>query len=381
MPAIAGMLCLCLGAGLIGVYGFFVKPLSDEFGVGAAVINIGPAALLLVPGIVSPFVGRLADRMPVRRMVLIGATVAMASLYLISRVSELYLAALLFMVFSFGLTFYGPVVVNGLMVRQYPGREARAVAVAAIGISVASVILAPLMGFLLSTFTWREALAWLAAGVWCLLMLVSFCCLPAGTGGAAASQERAGAAIVRRREFWLIGLGVAMGMSVTVVLAIIYPPHFVSQGYSLEQAGWFLALAGFSGFLGKTGVAWVGDAGRPYARWLAAALLALQLGGLALLLQAQSAQGVAFAMVLLGSGAGAFLPMHPFLNSRYFGADVISQVIGSQMPLFLPFGLIGAPLAGYVFDQSGSYEPAMIGLAVMLVGAIGLLLALPAADD
>lgn len=375
------MLCLCLGAGLIGVYGFFVQPLSDEFGVGAAVINIGPAALLLVPGIVSPFVGRLADRMPVRRLVLIGASVAMASLFLISQVSELYLAALLFMVFSFGLTFYGPVVVNGLMVRQYPGREARAVAVAAIGISVASVILAPLMGFLLSTFTWREALAWLAAGVWCLLMLVSFVCLPAGTGGAVATPGRADTAIFRRRAFWLIGLGVAMGMSVTVVLAIIYPPHFVSQGYSLEQAGWFLALAGFSGFLGKTCVAWVGDAGRPYARWLAAALLALQLGGLAALLQAQSAQGVAFAMVLLGSGAGAFLPMHPFLNSRYFDVDVISQVIGSQMPLFLPFGLIGAPLAGYVFDRSGSYEPAMIGLAVMLAGAIGLLLALPAADD
>ena len=39
------MICLALGAGLIGIYGFFVKPLSEEFGVGVATLNIGPVAL------------------------------------------------------------------------------------------------------------------------------------------------------------------------------------------------------------------------------------------------------------------------------------------------------------------------------------------------
>ena len=81
-PAIAGMLCLGLGAGLIGIYGFFVKPVTEEFGVGATLINLGAVALLLVPGIVSPFVGRLADRVSSRRMVVVGVSIAVASLLL-----------------------------------------------------------------------------------------------------------------------------------------------------------------------------------------------------------------------------------------------------------------------------------------------------------
>ena len=73
LPAISGMVCLGLGAGLIGIYGFFVEDLSREFAVGAATINIGPIALLLVPGIVAPFVGKLIDRVSPRRIMLTGS--------------------------------------------------------------------------------------------------------------------------------------------------------------------------------------------------------------------------------------------------------------------------------------------------------------------
>lgn len=377
LPALSGMICLGLGAGLIGVYGFFVQPLSEEFGVGAAVINIGPVALLLVPGFISPFVGKLADRLPMRRMVAIGATIAMGSLLAISRVSDLVAAGLLFLLFSLGLTFYGPVVVNGLMIRQYPGKEARALAIAAIGISVASAILPPLMGFLLSTMDWRTALASLAAGVWITLLLVTFTAVPADAKSSTASRVRTDAQIYRRPEFWLIGFSVAMGLSVSVIMAVVYPPHFVAEGFSLAQAGWFLSLAGMSGLLGKAFVAWIGDAARPYAKWLAVAMLVLQIVGFAVLLRVETAAGVMLALFFLGFGAGAFIPMHPYLNSRYFDPEVISEVIGAQMPLFLPFGLVGTPLAGYVFDSTGSYDPVLMGLCGLLALAILFAVRLP----
>ena len=91
-PAIAGMFFLGFGAGLIGTYGFFIEPLSREFGVGVAVLNLAPVALLLVPGIISPFIGRLVDRVPIRRLILVGVTVAMGSLLLVSRAPSLALA-------------------------------------------------------------------------------------------------------------------------------------------------------------------------------------------------------------------------------------------------------------------------------------------------
>ena len=47
LPAFSGMTCLGFGAGLISIYGFFVEPLSQEFGVGAAAINIGPVCVVI----------------------------------------------------------------------------------------------------------------------------------------------------------------------------------------------------------------------------------------------------------------------------------------------------------------------------------------------
>ncbi len=71
--------------------------------------------------------------------------------------------------------------------------------------------------------------------------------------------------------------------------------------------------------------------------------------------------------------------MQPYLNSRYFDAAIISQVNGAQMPLFLPFGLIGAPLAGYAYDQTGNYDAVLVALAATLGVAALLIVRLPAA--
>ena len=149
LPALTGMTCLGLGAGLISVFGFFVAPLSQEFGVGVATINIGPVALLLAPGFVAPFVGKLVDELPIRRILLVGATLAMLSLFVASWAPSLWVAGVAFIFFALGLTLYGPVVVNGMLVKIYPGREARATALAAMGISIASIILPPLVGLLI----------------------------------------------------------------------------------------------------------------------------------------------------------------------------------------------------------------------------------------
>ncbi len=378
LPAISGMFCFGLGVGLIGVYGFFVAPLSKEFGVGVAVLNIGPVALLLVPGILGPAIGKLADRVPMRQILLAGVSLTMLSLFAISAAPTLLLVALGFLCFSLGLTLYGPVVINGLLVKLYPGLEARALAIAAIGISVAVIIMPLLVGRLLAQFDWRQTLQVLATGLLVVLWLVILAGIPGGVVRTAFAGERmANAALYRNPNFWLIGLCVAMVLNVSIVVGVSYPPHFASQGYTVADAGRFLAASGMAGFVGKSCFAWLGDATRKYAKWIAAALLLLQIAGMGLLFVAEGASEIILALCLLGFGIGAFVPMHPYLNSRYFDAGIISQVNGAQGPLFLPFGLVGAPLAGYAFDQTGNYNVVFIALAITLAIATLLVLRLP----
>lgn len=378
LPALSGMACLGCGVGLISIFGFFVEPLSQAFGVGAATINIAPVALLLVPAFLAPVVGRLVDRVSIRRLTLAGVTCSMLSLCLASQAPALWVAALGFLGFAVGLTLYGPVVINGLMVKVYPGREARALAVAAMGISVATMLLPPLVGRLLAGMDWRTALASLALGLMVILWLLVLVGIPARSGGPVGPAKVGAAAnFYGRPAFWLIGICVAMALNVSLVLGICYPPHFTSQGYSVAQAGWFIAAGGLAGLAGKGFVAWLADAGRHHARWIAAALLLVQMGGILLLLGAADANDILIAVGLAGFGAGAFIPMHPYLNSRYFDVTNIGHVNGAQMPLFLPFGLVGAPLAGYAYDQFGNYQLVLQCLAGVVAIAVALVLALP----
>ena len=179
-PVLTGMCCLALGPGMMGVYGFFVEPLSKEFDVGVAMLNVGPVALLLVPAILGSWIGKMADQLPIRNILLIGVTLGMLSLMAITAAPALWLVALGFLSFSLGLTLYGPVVINGLMVKLYSGREARALAIVAIGISLASAILPPLVGTLLEHSSWRLALLSLAAGALVILWLAILTGIPKG---------------------------------------------------------------------------------------------------------------------------------------------------------------------------------------------------------
>ena len=377
-PVLTGMCCLALGPGIMGIYGFFVEPLSSEFGVGVAILNVGPVALLFVPAILGAWIGKMADQLPIRNILLVGVTLGMLSLMAISHAPTLWLVALGFLSFSLGLTLYGPVVVNGLMVKLYPGREARALAVVAMGMSLAAATLPPLVGTLLEYYSWRSALQSLAAGALVVLWLAILIGIPKGV---VLTPSTADAPVAKgfssNKAFWLIGLCVALAMNVAIVLAVCYPPLFASKGYNMVDAGWFLALAGMTGLVGKSCLAWLGDDVRHYVKWLAAAMLILQSAGLGLLFTATNVSEMIPAMCLLGFSGGAFLPMHPYLNSRYFDASIISQVTGAQMPLFLPFGLVGAPLAGYAFDQTGNYNAVLMALAATLCLAALLALGLP----
>ncbi|MCB1704233.1 MAG: MFS transporter [Halioglobus sp.] len=380
LPAITGMCCMAFGAGIMSIYGFFVEPLSHEFGVGAAVLNTGPIALLLVPAIFGALIGKLADSLPVRNIMLAGAGIGMAALVAIGQAPTLVWVAVGFVSFSLGMSMYGPVVVNGMLVKLYPGREARALALAAIGMSLAAIILPPLTGSLLANFDWRLALQILAAGLLVVLWVMILAGTPRGVVETAPSTEKLVAgAFYRIRAFWLIGLCVALGLNVMIVLTICFPPFFTGRGYSVADAGWFLAVSGLAGLVGKSCLAWQGDAVRNAVKWLAAGLLLTQVVGLLLLYVSVETWQVVVALVLLGAANGAFIPMHPYLNSRYFDAAIISQVTGAQMPLFLPLGLTGAPLAGYVFDQTGSYDVVMLALAATLVIAALLIACTPAA--
>ena len=63
--------------------------------------------------------------------------------------------------------------------------------------------------------------------------------------------------------------------------------------------------------------------------------------------------------------------LQSFLWADYFGRQYLGSIRGIVMPLTLIVGALGAPLAGYVQDATGSYTSIWsVGIALLILGAV-----------
>ena len=81
-------------------------------------------------------------------------------------------------------------------------------------------------------------------------------------------------------------------------------------------------------------------------------------------------------VVVYGLGFGARIPLGSAIRGEYFGRKAFGKVLGfSMVPMFLMM-MIGPLFAGWMYDNSGSYDTAFIILAsVGFIGSIGFLFA------
>lgn len=408
VPAGAALICLGLGMGIMSVFGFFIDPLAEEFAVSRATITTAPVILILVPAFFGPFVGRIADKLPIRVVMMIGLCISTGSLYLISLAPSLLYAAIGFAVFVIGMSLCGPIVINALLVKIYQNDSGRALAIAAMGASFAGMTLPKWVAFLLEDGTWRDALSALAIAIFMLLAVVIFFAIPrtatplqkpsqksiakdalnnisapeqtidnSDLETKTTSDSSADKPFLRTTAFWLVGIGVAMTFNAALVLGICYPPHLLGLGFSLDQAASIIAMGGVGGIIGKICVASLADKFQQQIKYLVAVIILIKLGAVIGLMSISSFYPLLIVALFLGAGGGAFIPMHPILNSCYFDRSIVGQVNGAQMPLFLPFALLGAPMAGLAYDVSGHYYWVLLAVISVLFLALMLLLFLP----
>jgi MFS family permease len=75
----------------------------------------------------------------------------------------------------------------------------------------------------------------------------------------------------------------------------------------------------------------------------------------------------------LGLGVGGVMQLAVALLARAFGPVAFGQMMGLMAPLLIPFQATGAPLAGFIFDETGSYVLAFWTYSAALVAATVLL--------
>jgi cyanate permease len=284
----------------------------------------------------------------------------------------------------------GPLPNNTLLANWFVRRRGTAFGISQFGITISGTAMVPLTTWLVLEFGWRSTvalfaiapLAVLAPLIWWLVVdrPEARGLSPDGDTPAAPSSDayaykplKMGAAL-RDRRIWLLTLTVGPSfMTIGAVIQAMHS-HITDMGMSGMQASSVLVLMTFMGAVAKPLFGILADHSNPRAAM--ALSLALQGTGLGLIVQLQSHGGLMLAGFLFGLGYGGVMPLWSVLLGALFGRESFARAMGLMGPLTLPFTLVGLPFTTFVFERTGSYRPAFIGLLAFLSVSVVALAAL-----
>lgn len=372
-----------LGAGFgPGLYqnlsSLFTPGLEAEFGWTRGQISTA-AGLALIGALIAPLVGRVADRVGVRPVIVASSAVLAAGYLLLAGVGAAiwqYQACIVLLVLAVPGTsslVYGKMI--ALRFRQHRGT---ALAIATSGLAVTTIVAAPALGWVIDGWGWRRgfvalAVASAAALPFILLVIRRSSTLAQPTivedGTPPVLVEGMTAAEARRdpRFRRVVAAAMLVNLATTGLVTQIVPLGR-ELGLSSAQAAVLLTSFGVSAIVGRLLIGALVDRYPPQPAAAAFALVsALAFAGLA---WGSSHVAVVLVLVFLaGLMNGAENDLLPYLAARLFGLRAYGEIYGSAMPLTLVGTAIGIIGFGRLHDAFGDYDAALIVGAVALLGA------------
>ncbi len=356
-------------------YGLFVKPLAAEFEASRLASVLGLTLLILIQGAVAPLVGRALDRRPVRGVMTAGALLLAAGLACASFARELWQVGVVFAsAIAVGGYMFGPLATATLVARWFVRGRGKALGWTSLGGSLGGVAFPPFVALLVERHGWRGAALALSGIVLATAIPLSRLVTrpedlglqPDGAAGPPASQAPAAAtpareltpqALLRSRNFWAITASIGLVFApVNMILAHLIP-YASDLGIAPTRAATLMSAYALAGGFGRVGFGSAADRiDKRLAIGLACATFLL--GWCALLGQPGFAR-LLFASAVLGLSVGGIMPLWGALVGACFGRAVFGRAIGLMNPMMLPFNLAGAPLAAWLYDESGSYALAL----------------------
>lgn len=373
-------MCQNSASGLaIGSFGPMVATYEAELHVARSLSTAGMPLMLGTLALMSPMVGKMVHRLPLRVIMTTGALLMATGFTVLA-----FAPSIAFVLLAYGLligpgyAMLGSIMPSTLISRWVPrGKVGQA-----LGITNMPVLLGlvPLCVAAALPVVGRQGVF---LGVAALLVLLTTQTLtvvdhpPSGDAdeGASASARRPTlnyATILRRPDFWAITFCSSIFGSAGVSLATHIVPMSIGWGYAPASAALLMSINGLSGIAGSLILGRLAD--RIGGIGAVALISALTLLLWATLLVAPPLLLMIGISAALGALANGMVPTLAASINQRFGSANFSQVFGLFAVINLPLG-VGAPLlAGIAFANTGSYAPAIIGECVAL--GIGCMVAL-----
>lgn len=382
----ASFAALMLSSGLIMYsYSVIAAPIELAFNASRTSMMLGMASMMLAGGVVSPFLGGLLDRVSMRRMMLVGISGIAVGHVLLSMITAVWQLPLIYAVcMMLGNSLLGPLLTSTLLARWFSRKRGLAMGVATIGTSVGGFVFPPLMQWAIDTFGWRDALRFSGIGTFVLMLPIALTVasrpedkglhpdggkepLPVTILGRTYSFGD----LARERNFWLVAIVMSLLFCAYTAILSNLVPLVMGGGLSTDSAALQISILALAGIVGKILFGTIAD--RVDLRFGLAGSLVLVSTGFWLYAATDGFASYALASTLIGLATGGMLPVWGSLLAVLFGAASYGRVMGMMNPLIMPLTLLGPPMAGVVYDQTGSYSALLYGLMAALLLATLLL--------
>jgi len=381
-------------------FGLYILPVSQEFGLSRADINTGLIVLNLGNATLAPVIGRLLDTVSARKLMIASSLMFAGSMTVISQSQSLWLdAALIAVPVAAGVLGGGTISVSILLARWFTVYRGRAMALAALGMSLGGIVVAPVIGKLIELQGWRFSVLVTGAGAGLVMALLAFLMrdrpgpddieapglvqqpVPELAGEApqpdaepepVTASAPSALTILRMPLFWVLAIGIAFGSSVGQGLTVSLVPIALEAGLTTMQGAVLISASGISGIVAMLALAAWGD--RIDRTLLLSLVLVSCLVPCALLLVAKSYIALVLTALVLGFALAALAPIYIALMADRFGLAAFGTVRGLLVPVMSLFGAASVRFIGEVYDRTGGYEVGLWTYFALMALAAGMVL-------
>jgi MFS family permease len=382
-------------------FGYLLPYLIRDFGWNRGTASLAATINMIAMGLCGPVAGFFIVKYGARRSMVLGNILGCAGFLLLffhSRLWELFLGYGVFigMGAGFGGLLASTTVINNWFVKK----RGFALSIFLGSGGAAGMVMGPAIMKLIEVAGWRVTVLTMS-----LLVLLFAIILPAifirnkpqdlgqvpdgpdslksQSKGLSAMPPKAGyrtpvdftaKEALRTRSLWLLIAYFCMNMLAMGALMTHQIAHLFDIGVSATTAG--LALSVMAGMMTLMQFS-VGYIGKKYSMHsITIGSEVLKITGMLILIFTQSLPFVFVYMIVLGFGFGGAMAATMNIFPNYFGVSNYPKIMGLVRLFWAFIGGAGAPLAGFIREETGSYLPAFQGaIGIIIIGLICLIFA------
>ncbi len=370
------LIIVTLSLGIRQAFGLFTRPVSMDLQLGRQVFSMAIAIQTLIIGFGTPIAGALADRYGAQRVAIAGGLLYVAGLALASLSQEALDLQLTFgILMGMALSAASMSVMFGAVARVVaPEKRTAAFGIVTAGGSIGQFLMIPAASALMTSLGWRETLLWLSVpAIAMILVAIPLRLSDLAPARHSAAEARSLPQALREarghRGYWLLTASFFVcGFHVSFV-ATHFPAYLADRGMQPDVIATAFALIGLCNIFGSYlfGVL----SGHWRKRYVLVFIYSARAALFVPLLILPMTPGLALAFA---AGMGFLylgtVPPTSGIVAQIFGVRYMSTLMGIVILSHQMGGFLGAWLAGYLYDTTGSYEIVwMINIALGLAAA------------